>query len=75
MENVFSIQNVVQVSNRFSETVMTNAVLTENGGKLILHQKRRFSNRFSETIMTNGVLRATIPKNLISNFYLKIRFR
>ena len=30
-------------SNRFSETVMTNAVLTENDGKLTMHQNVRDS--------------------------------
>ena len=35
---------------------MTNPVLLENDGKLILHPQLRFSNRFSETVKTNPVL-------------------
>ena len=34
---------------------MTNAVSTQNNGKRILDQKRRFGNRFSETVMTKLV--------------------
>ena len=41
---------------RVRETVITNAVLSRNDGKHILHQKRRFGTRFRETVITNRVL-------------------
>ena len=38
------------------ETVITNAVLSQNDVKRILHQKHRFGTRFTETVITNTVL-------------------
>ena len=52
-------------SNRFSETVITSAVLTENDGIRILHEKRRFSNIFSERVMTNAVLTENDAKRIL----------
>ena len=63
-------------SNRFSETVKTNAVLSQNNAQRILHQERRFSNRFSVTVMTNAVLtendgKLTMHQNVRDSFARK----
>ena len=41
---------------RFRETVITNAVLTQNDAKRILHQKHRIGTTFRERVETNPVL-------------------
>ena len=41
---------------RFRETVITNAVLTENDASRILQQKRRFGTTCRETVITNTIL-------------------
>ena len=41
---------------RYRETVITNAVLTQNDSKRNLMQKRRFATRVRETVITDIIL-------------------
>ena len=51
---------------RVRETVITNAVLSRNDGKHILHQKRRFGTRFRETVISNAVLSKNDAKAVLT---------
>ena len=58
--------------------MITNNVLTQNEGKVILQQKRRFGTRFREKGITNQVLTQNVAKRILyqtSRFCMRIRER
>ena len=58
--------------------MITNKVLTQNDGKVILHQKRRFGTRFREKVITNQVLTQNVAKRILyqkGRFGMRIRER